>query len=303
MDDTRLRLNTGICRVKRLTKNGDDIVTNDNCFIAFDYRKNFYRFDVIEGDKGRAKTLRTPEHYFSCINLSSEDEFEAVFRSSVNDIKPVAFISPFDVRAVGLFVPYGSYWLHDYAEYRDGILKRSNDIIEVEEYGDAFVRLVFQAKNKQDQPPPVKTTFFVDTKRGFTVVKWEDVVLSRIVNTHETSWKQINNQWVPVSFVLSSNQGLSAEWYFEWESVNKDIPMTYFDPNFFSEESLDLFSREVGDKPIKIGTVGKDAYDIELINLHESDYFRLCLIYTGLFFIIISLIKILYDWYNKGKKK
>jgi hypothetical protein len=294
MDDTRFALNSGICYITRITQNENETITNDKCFVVFDYNKNFYRFDV-EGHKGSARTLRTSDYYYSTIKL--DNEYEAVFRSSVNDINPISFICPFDIRSTGLFTPYGSYWIFNYQKISEDIFKRRADLIEINENKDGIIKFVLQAKPKENQSPPVKSTFFVDIKRGYTLVKFEDFVLSRITNSHETSWKQINNQWVPVSFVFSSDQGLSAEWIFDWQSVNESVPKDYFDPNSLSEKTNDLFSLELDNKPIRIGTIGKDSHsDPEPSNY---SHFRIILIITGLILIFIALCKMAYDRLKK----
>jgi hypothetical protein len=297
MDDTRLSLNSGICYVTRMTQNGSDIVTNDKCFVVFDYNKNFYRFDV-EGHKGSAKTLRTSDYYYSTIKL--DKEYEAVFRSSVNDLNPIGFTCLFDIRSTGLFTPSGPYWIFNYQKISEDIFKRRVDLIEINE-NDGIIKFVLQAKSKENQssPAPAKSTFFVDMKRSYTLVKFEDFLLSRITNSHETSWKQINNQWVPVSFVFTSNQGLSAEWTFDWQSVNEPIPKDYFDPNSLSEKTKDLFSLELDNKPIRIGIIGKDVVSTADQPKIKYPYFRYILITTGLILIVIALIKMGYDRWKK----
>ncbi|MDR0703515.1 MAG: hypothetical protein LBF88_00850, partial [Planctomycetaceae bacterium] len=250
----------------------------------------------VEGHKGSAKTLRTSDYYYSTIKL--EKEYEDVFRSSVNDINPIGFIGLFDIRSAGLFAPSGSYWVFNYQKISEDIFKRRVDLIEINE-NDSIIKFVLQAKPKENQPSPVKSTFFVDIKRGYTLIKFEDLLLSRITNSHETSWKQINNQWVPVSFVFTSNQGLSAEWTFDWQSVNEPIPKDYFDPNSLSETTNALFSLESDNKPIRIGIIGKEVTSTTDQPEIKYPYFRSILITTGLILIVIALIKMAYDRWKK----
>jgi hypothetical protein len=298
MDDTRLSLNSGICHVTRMTQSDNKMITNDQCFIAFDYNKNFYRFDV-EGHAGSAKTLRTSEYYYSTVKL--DKEYEAVFRSSVNDISPQGFICLFDIRAIGLFTPYGPYWMFNYEKISEGLFTNLTNLAEINESSDGIIKFVLQAKPKENSPPPVKNTYFIDTKRGYTLVKFEALVSSRITNSHETSWKKINNQWVPVSFVLSSKQGLSAEWTFDWKLVNESVPMEYFDPNLLSEKPTTLFSMELGE-PVRIGLIGKGVEPVTVQPKTKHSYFRYFLITAGLIMMLISLGKMGYDrWIRKSQ--
>jgi hypothetical protein len=297
MDDTHLSLNSGICYVTRSAKDGNNITTNDKCFIAFDYNKNFYRFDV-EGHEGSAKTLRTPEYRYSTIKL--DREYEAVFRSSVNDMTPHrSFINPFDIRSVGLFTPVGSYWTNEYKKISEGILNRLSNVVEINENKDGVVVFVVQANPKPNSPPPAKSTYFIDTKRGYTIIKYENLMLSRITNSHETSWKKIKNQWVPVSFVLSSNQGISAEWTFDWKSVNEPIPEEYFNINSLSDTTTDLFSTELNGEIIRIGKIEKGIESVTDQSKAKYSYFNYILITAGLIMILIGLAKMGYDRWNR----
>jgi hypothetical protein len=299
MDDIRMKLTSGICCVTRITQNGDNVITDDTCFIAFDYRKGFYRFDV-QGKDGSAKTLLTPEHYYSTIRLSSEGEFESVFRDSANNMSPIGFINPFDIRSTGLFTPYGPYWKNTYEQLSQDIFKRLPDLVEMKEQSNGIVSFSFQKKTQTGLPQSVKTTFYVDTKRDYLLVKFDDLLLSKITNSHEISWKQLNHQWVPVTFVFSSNQGLTAEWKFEWESVNTNIPQHFWDINSFSDSTLDLFSRELDGTPIRIGIIGKDVTTIDQPKI-KYPYFRYFLIITGLILIFIALGKMAYDRWKKKR--
>jgi hypothetical protein len=300
MDDIRMKLTSGICHVTRITKNENTIITDDTCLIAFDYRQGFYRFDV-QGKDGSAKTLLTPEHYYSTIRLSPEDEFESVFRSSANDMSPIGFINPFDIRSTGLFTPYGPYWKNTYEQLSQDIFKRLPDLIEIKEQSNGVVSFSFQKKAQTEFPPPVKTTFYVDTKRDYILIKFDDLLLSNLTNSHEISWKQINDQWVPAAFAFSSNQGLTAEWKFEWESVNTNIPQHFFDINSLSDDMLDLFSRELDGIPIRIGIVGKDVTSIKDLPKTRYPYMRSILIIAGLILMILAFIKMAYDRWKKKK--
>jgi hypothetical protein len=209
------------------------------------------------------------------------------------------FIYPFDIRSTGLFTPYGPYWDDNYQRISKSFYNRIPDLVEINENKNGIVEFVFQHKPRESQPPG-KSIFFIDTKQGFTIVKYEDLFFQGTKNSHEISWKKIKNQWVPVSFVLSSNQGLSAEWTFDWKSVNESVPMEYFDPNLLSEKPTTLFSMELGEL-VRLGLIGKDIEPVTVQPKRWSslNYF---LITAGLMMMLISLGKMGYDrWIRKSQ--
>jgi len=288
LDDSRMRLNSGVCRIVGNSKRATPEVINDNILIAFDYNRGFYRFD-----QGANRTLRTPDFYYECVK-----DRQMVTRQTATGWMPSWGIRPFDVRALGFFTFVGPYWKAEYATD-----ERTNLFIDkpvsIKEVNGIFEITVERKANIPGYDfPPATRIYWIDSRQGFSMIR---LVLGSELDTIEISWEERNQVWVPMSFKLSSAQPQSAEWKIDWSFVNDDVPEDYFDPTLLSDEVTMLVSKEL-DQPIVIGRLGK-GYDLpgQLTPLPEnkSSPFRYAPMIIGIFLIVLGFGKKMYDSWKK----
>lgn len=290
LDDSRMRLNSGVCRIVGKSHRGDSKIINDEILIAFDYRKGFYRFD-----QGNNRSLRTPDYYYEHLK-----EWQAVSREN-HEAQCSMAISHFDIRNLGFFTFVGPYFTYKYDEDRTELFK--DKPISIEETNGVFVVTVERTVSPF---PPIYRRYWIDSKHGFTMVRHEyylDPASKVALGTLEISWNWINETWVPASFKLSSTLESKdwAEWTLEWSLVNKPVPESYFDPTLLSEKVTMLVSLELED-PIVLGRIGP-GYEVPgpLTIPEKRDYSQLrhTLMGLGICLIVLALSKKAYDWWKQ----
>jgi hypothetical protein len=293
LDDSRMRINSGICQI---TGNSfaDNESFRDNIIVAFDYNKGFYRFDRDE-DK---RSLKTPDYYYE--HLKSR---QMVTRQKSQEQSPSFLIKPFDIRNLGFFTFVGPYWEREYAKNEHEELFEDEPISLEKSTNGVFIVTVKRTPKILGFPPFLRR-YWVDSHQGFSMIRAEygcaDVV--------EISWKEVNKTWIPTSFSLrSARQNQSAEWTINWLLVNESVPEDYFDPTLLSEEATLLVSREL-EQSVIIGNIGKglplpNSEKLDFERVHQKFYyFRYFLVLSGLVLIFISLGKKIYDWKIKRSK-
>jgi hypothetical protein len=287
MDDTLMRLRTGICHI-----NGDTTRNNEkqpeNVTIIFDYNKGYYRVDRSD----ECRSLCTPEYYYEVWYPNRTNLTSGATRQSLSARKPSSLAKPFDIQMLGFMSLVGPYWEDRYeSDFQQSLFKEKS--ISYKQLSNGLVEIVTERIPLNPLVPLLKRKYWIATKQGYTLIKaeYDDI------DTIEVSWKQVNNTWVPTSYKLTSIQPFSAEWQIEWEQVNKPIPDKYFDPEQLSEKPIPLFSEELG-KSIQIGMLGKNKDVIDQPKI-KYPYFRYFLITTGLILIVIALIKMAYDRWTK----
>ena len=285
LDDSRMRINTGVCNITGNLSRGSDNIT-----IAFDYHKGFYRFDQNENKR----SLRTPDYYYESL-----DEHHPVTRQGTHDFSPSWQIKPFDIRGLGFFSLTGPSWRRDYVKDERKCLFEDNPVSLEESANGVFV-ITFERTT--ENPPPIIRKYWIDSGQGFSLIRGE---YGETV-TIDMSWKEINETWVPTSFKLSSaDRNQSAEWKIDWLIVNEDVPEHYFDPNLLSNEGTYLVSVEL-EQPIIIGDIRKGQElpgPLYVPEERRSSHFRNILMYLGIFFIVLGLGKKLYDYLRKRAPK
>ena len=294
LDDSRMSLNSGVCRIVGSSDRGTLEIFDDNIFIAFDYAKGFYRFD--QGEDRRS--LRTPDYYYEYLA-----DRQMVTRQSATERTPSFGIRPFDIRALGFFNFIGPYWKAEYAV--DERVELFNDLpISIEELNGVFVVTVERTPNFPGFSfPPVVRRYWIDSRQGFSLIRFE---LGEGLDTIEMSWKEINQVWVPTSFKLSSTQTMqSAEWRMDWSLVNEDIPEHYFDPTLLAGRTEMLVSLEL-DQPLIIGRIGEglplpEPLPLHLFQRENVSWFsaRYILMWLGILMIVLGLGKMAYDYWRK----
>ena len=289
LDDSRMRLNSGVCRIVGNSERGAPEVMNDNILVAFNYNRGFYRFD-----QGANRTLRTPDYYYECVK-----DRQMVTRQVATEWSPSWGIRPFDIRALGFFTFVGPYWEEEYATGERTRLFNDKPV-SIKELNEIFEVTVERKANVPGYNfPPVVRKYWIDSRQGFSMIRFD---FGGGLDTIEISWEERNQVWVPMSFKLSSTQTTqSAEWKIDWSFVNEDVPEDYFDPTLLSDEVTMLVSKEL-DQPIVIGRIGK-GYDVPgpLMPLpgNNSSPFRYIPMYLGIFMIILCLCKKAYDYWKR----
>jgi hypothetical protein len=290
MDDSRMRLNSGICHISGTTIINEEVDT-ESITIAFDYKKGMYRFDRPD-----CYSLRMPEYYYEVWFPNKENS--GVTRQKSSERTPSWKAKPFDIQMLGYFTLVGPY--HQRTYQPDERLVFFEEIpISYEQLSEDLILLETRRKPLNPLVPLLKRRYWLSPKQGYSLLKAEYMDLVTI----EMSWTEKNKTWVPTAFKLSSKQNHSADWKIDWEQVNEPVPDKYFIPEQLVEKPTPVFSSELGES-IQIGTFGrKDVTPIKIMKMDQPKikypYTRHILIITGLVLIFISLCKMFYDRYKR----
>lgn len=284
IDDSRMRLNTGVCHITG-SNTIDGKTSVDDIEIAFDYKNDFYRFDR----KGQCHSLRTPEYYYEFWHPGGQGDIVERQLSSARVSSHMA--KPFDIRALGFFSFVGPYWNYEYnRDIRPKLF--SDHSVSCKQLSDGLVLITTERVPDIPNASKMKREYWIAPNQGGEIVRAEYAG----IDTYEMSWKEINRTWVPIAFKLNSTQSYSAEWKIDWLSVNEPVPIDYFDPSNLSEKPVILVSSELGEL-VQLGKTGKG---LSLPGLPEKrkDYFlfRYILMGLGILMIAIALGKKIYDW-------
>ena len=159
-----------------------------------------------------------------------------------------------DVRALGTYAN-DEFRGHDFISMFDLYLSKKTFKEMDAENGIYHIRLV----TKFDE----LAEYWIDSNKGFTIVKstrrwhinakdppqWGKPDLFRTID-----WKEISGVWVPIGYQSGTHryEGGSPsllsvktqyDWQFNWESINKPIDDSYFDP-----QSVQAFGSMVSDR-------------------------------------------------------
>jgi hypothetical protein len=286
MDDGRMRLNTGVCRLSGTTIIGNQ-TTIEDIEIAFDYSKGYYRFDR----KGECHSLRTPEYYYEFWHPNNQSSVIERQASSVRVQSHTA--RPFDIRSLGFFSFIGTYWNREYEpDVRQKLFQ--DRPISYEALSEGLILVTMERTPEISNVPLMKRKYWISPKQGYSIVRAD----YDGIDIYEISWKKTNDIWVPITFTLNSTQSYSAEWKIDWLYVNKNVPLDYFDPSALSDKVVMLVSQELG-TPVIIGQVGKGVTSIIDQPKIKYPYFRYILIITGLILMFIAFMKMIYDRWKK----
>jgi hypothetical protein len=289
MDDTIMRLRTGICRIEgQTTQNNEkkpEIAT-----IIFDYDKGYYRVDRSD----ECRSLCTPEYYYELWHPNRAKTFNSgATRQPLSTRTPSYLAKPFDIRMLSFMSLVGPYWDTRYEfDFRQSLFDERP--LSYTLLSNGLIEIVTERKPINPLVPPLKRKYWVAPKQGYTLIKakYADI------DTIELSWTEKNGTWVPTSYKLTSTQPFSAEWQIQWEKVNVDIPNEHFDPSLLSDVPVTLFSDELG-QPIQIGQLGKGVTSIIDQPKVKYPYTRSILIIAGLILMFIAFMKMAYDRWNK----
>jgi hypothetical protein len=296
LDDTIMRINSGICHITGKTIMPEGDVIDDDIMIAFDYGANCYRFE--NGDLKR--TLLTPEYFYEVEDLNTDRV--SVRRRSASDPQSRSWpCHHIDVRNIFRYVPLGPYKPNDYQESEFHL--QNKEIIKVgyEELADGLIKVTTVT------PPTASFTeyreYFLDKNNGYTVRQ----IKRSVGYSYELSWEKINQTWVPVSYVFDSGTRygiFGVEWKIDWEQVNEKVDETFFDlEEMLADQEHDayMYSEELGSPATFVGKVGNNE-DWARKPLPETaspsknvSFFRYFLVAAGLTMILLALGKKFYD--------
>jgi len=302
LDDSRMRLNSGVCRIVGYTRRGPSDVVEENILLAFNYKEGFRRFD-----QGATRSLYTPEYYYEF----SEDS-QVVTRENCQDAKPLHNIRPFDIRNLGFFTFAGNY-SEDYTVGERIQMFKDKPISIVETNGMFTVSVLRSVDDPGFETLPIIRRYWIDSRQGFTMVRFEFYrtldTIEKVMGTMELSWREINKTWVPTSFKFSDHQSggvHDVDWTIDWSLVNEKIPDTYFDPTLLSDEVAVIVSLELGD-PIVIGKIGPGRDPPGPLRVPKDNnrlfLFRYILMGFGIFMILLALSKKQFDYLKKRSSK
>jgi hypothetical protein len=294
-DDTIMRINSGICRITGTTVRPGNEIVNDDILIAFDYSNHYYRFD-----NGKLiRTLLTPDFYYELWGVN--EPAASVRRSSVSDIKVSNGRCDFiDIQSLYCFVPVGT---HGPNGYQKSVLHRQIKQLKKLDYKDnvnGLTSVTFEFPNPYNYDPPLTATYFINKTNGYTVQHIE----YNCGYIMDISWKNINQTWVPIAYVLKTKSNFNVEWKIEWEQVNEKVDAKFFDLDEMvadRTEDVPMLSEEL-DSPIIIGKIGKDSKPL-VEQPQRLQYIRLFLIIAGLVLLFIGISKKGYDRWKQKKKQ
>lgn len=287
MEDSIMRINSGICKITGQTTDTTNNTYDNNFIIAFDYSRKLYRFDnTVKKIHGIVLTDRYYEASFS-----DKSSFAGAITSPFSKMKVSTFIDMVDVQAIPWFTPIGTKAPFDFQnEYKPMIFVHK--ILEYKILDDGLHYIKFdmvKAKNTHS----MQMEYWLSSRYGYLPIRTEYSV-GYVMNI---SWEQKNRTFVPSAYSFKSKNGRSVEWKIDWEQVNKPIPDNYFDPTQLFEQSIPLYTLESDDKLVKIGNIGKKEQPLS--KPRDYIYLQIALITSGLVMIIIAITKMIYDRLKK----
>ena len=299
-DDTIMRINSGVCRIVGKTIEPHGNVINDDILIAFDYGTHYYRFD----NGNLKRTLLTPEFYYEVWNLHTLPL--SVTRSpAANPEISGIHCRLVDIQSIYHWAPIGSCKPYDYQQSQ---FHQQNEEVRITGYEELPNGLVKITREIPQPPtaPKVYDEYIINTNEGYTVQQ----IKMNFGYTYETSWKNINQTWVPVAYVFksgSNSRNFGAEWKIDWEQVNEKVDPRYFDLEEMladQEEGAFMLSDELGTGTVIIGKVGKGYAPIPETSLPTNyPLFNYILMGLGIFLIILGLGKKIYDYVRSRSRK
>jgi len=297
-DDTIMRINSGVCRIVGRTVEPNGNVIDDDILIAFDYGARFYRFD----NGNLKRTLMTPDFYYEIWHPNTNHV--SVMRSPAATPNVTSIHCRLvDIQSVFMFAPVGPKKPFSYQQSRFHQQVEGVTVTGYEELPNGLVRITRDIPQPPNAPRMYEE-YIINRNEGYTI---QQIKLS-IGYTHETSWRNINQTWVPVAYVFSAGPrfgNFGVEWNIEWEQVNEEV-----DPRFFcleelladQEDGALMLSEELGGEPIILGRVGR-GYGItpESFQSDSPTYFRHILMWLGILLIILGLGKMGYDYWKRAR--
>ena len=300
MDDSRMRLVSGICHITgrttgvRVYDGETDSFkeeTKENITIIFDYQKGFYRFE-----NRACRSLKTPEYYYELWYPGRPDE--AADRYPISQFKPSYLSRLFDIRLLGFFSLLG-YSQDTYSVFRRSIFEETP--ISYERSSNGLIQITTNRKPLVPGPVLVRH-FWLSPDQGYSLIKLECEGIASM----EMSWEKRNDTWVPtackITPFLEQDDGF-ADWTIAWESVNEPIPEHYFDPHSLATKpAVSLYSSELGAGfgRVKIGTLGggEPIYDLSPTKTPSYSFNRI-LLGLGILLIFLGLGKMVRErWKN-----
>ncbi|MCA9125103.1 MAG: hypothetical protein KDB05_07595 [Planctomycetales bacterium] len=254
MIDARSKLRTGSFRATgtwvESDSRGESLSLDWEVFCAFDHDRNLFRFDQqmelpdalpqgVEAETQPAtlsvvktKLVTDPEGViYWC------DEESAKIELWGPTFEPSRRLYDFDVRCAGLL---GVYSFGRGLTVEEFCKAWSSTKVREVTNRSGLQRIEFH--NNESEVLFAQT---IDERRGFTPIhaEFRDLALAgpsatfdqaELISKGSTTWKQINEQWVPASILLVYGKD-RRELAFEWESVNEPIP-----DKLFQKEGLGL---------------------------------------------------------------
>ena len=275
---------------------------------AFDVDRKVFRFDRTEsvqyGQKSQeAAPLIVSRRSSYCRLADRSLEFEGTPSQFVN-IRPLnapvsSHTSPFDVRLFGLMFYTDIRRQTDVESVLKAHFGKSADALQSDENGNIVLTWSYQNHFKRK--------LWVDTLHGFTpvrheIVKMVDPTAPQEVLISTTSWKLVDDSWVPVEASLEQHLNVykgketigvhSEKYVFQilWANINKSIS-----DRVFSIEGLDLpFGTVIVDRradpAVLVRRVGYELPSIKVVNQTGLSTWRIVLVSgNSLLFVVLLM--------------
>lgn len=324
MLDSRKRLSSGVFRgiEKEYSEQFLDDSHNQqkaqHVFCAFDFQKNWMRFDrdtgkTMAGKRGaakediniplRGKYVRRPEHTLRWSTSGIHDVVRGKATAPPPDI-----VSPFDVRCVGILFNSVMEGLEirglGFDKICDHIISNVH-IVEVSHEANGICRVVWSLQPpRNDKYDMLITTWF---NQAYLPIRQEGrfAATQKLISKMEVTWQQMADVWVPRTYkgedfsMSPGDSGLrrKRELVFEWESVNESLPEKYFTVAGLDLPGDTLVSSDELGKFVTLGTIadkeatiaGKEAALPEL----KENRTRPVLVVVSLVLMVILTIAII----------
>ncbi|MDR3108695.1 MAG: hypothetical protein LBU65_03265 [Planctomycetaceae bacterium] len=288
MDDSLLRINSGICRIVGHTTDSARNKKDENIFIAFDYSKKFYRCDneII-------RSLLTHEYYYEI--WTSEYYSPTAERYPFAERRIASMLHMVDIQLIPFYSPIGVHLQYDYQEkHRKRLFLHK--LLLADELPNNILHIKFEM-NRDPGYQSVQAEYWLSKKYDYLPVHTEYSFGCQC----DISWKNINHTWVPETYSQKSDHGYGVEWKIDWESVNEPVPHKYFDVTLLTDEEIPLYTTLESGESVKIGKFGPKPAPPPPLRPHVNWVGRFLMI-AGTIMIIISIIKKIYDWRVKRNK-
>ena len=249
------RLRSGVCRIRIVRKeHGVDV---DSADIATAFDSDSLRFDRLRGYEGGivqgGRYIRTGDKSYEILGQDGttimRDDASAASHSAIN---------PFDVRALGTFTLNMNGPRSNVIKFLGNLHKKLDFAVNRQGSLTQFTWRQTTAENQS-----IDRELWLDADQGNNWVRFRsDSELMGFDTDLETSWKEQNGVYVPVSLKETHKTAMILRESLvtvDWESVNKPVDPAMFTPEGLAgKEVFAMYSNELG-KPVFVKEVGKKA--------------------------------------------
>lgn len=264
LSDARDRLRSGVVRATSTKTKGQENTAEVEYFLAFDFDKEWLRFDRREGTRETKYARNSKE------SLLYVEGSRGVVKRNVDAAITVPDARPFDIRKVGIFKE-GTFFSKKYAAvgYDEYVARiAENERCQVASEPSGTYRLTWS--NKRD-PVEYRRSIWVDPEQGFSPIKTETIatfpidgeLTSRVDSTGDITWSEINEVWVPIEWIeCRPPHQHRFKINFDWKSVNEKVDEELFTIEGFKlDDGTLVVNDRLGDPIVesRIGDRGMSA--------------------------------------------